>query len=197
MVSWLDVIPTLIDLAGGVVPRDIDGRPFTDVLLGNRSKHRDVIYTTHSGDGNRNVYPIRAVRTGQFKYIRNLRSDCYHSNHSDIDRKDGAGAYWNSWDAAADSDPIAAAIVAKYYQRPAVEFYNLTDDPHEQNNLADDPSFEDQIQKMSAMLDQWMTSQGDTQKIFNEPYPVTGPKPVDVVRETERNKQAKSRRMRL
>ncbi|TWT82738.1 Choline-sulfatase [Planctomycetes bacterium CA13] len=180
MVSWVDVMPTLVDIAGGTVPSHIDGRSFTQVLFGKRSDHRDVIFSTHSGDGNRNVYPIRAVRTEKYKYIRNLRPDCYHSNHSDIDRKDGAGAYWDSWDEAAKNDPKAAAIVGKYYVRPGIEFYDLDSDPHEQVNLAEDPKQAATIAEMSSMLDDWMKTQGDTQRVFNKPYPVTGPKPVDV-----------------
>jgi arylsulfatase A-like enzyme len=181
MVSWVDVMPTLIEFAGGAVPEDIDGKSFADVLLGKSSTHRDVIYTTHSGDGVMNVYPIRAVRTRRFKYIRNLRPDCYHSNHSDILRKDGAGAYWDSWDEVAKSDPKAAAIIAKYYQRPPVEFYDLMKDPTEQRNLVDKPQYKARIEKMSALLDEWMRKQGDQQRVFREPYPVTGPLPSVVL----------------
>ena len=189
MVSWIDLMPTLIDLAGGRIPEGIDGRSFADVLLGRSQKHRDVIYTTHSGDGIMNVYPIRSVRTKQFKYIRNLRPDCYHSNHSDIHRRDGAGAYWDSWDEAAKNDPKATAIVAKYYQRPAVEFYDLTKDPTEQNNLANNPQYKEQVEKMSSMLDEWMKEQGDEQKVFNEPYPVSGPIPHLVLQQQSQNKK--------
>ncbi|UCC98078.1 MAG: sulfatase [Phycisphaerales bacterium] len=186
MVSWVDVMPTLIEFAGGAVPENIDGRSFSDVLLGKSDTHRDVIYTTHSGDGVMNVYPIRAVRTRQFKYIRNLRPDCYHSNHSDILRRDGAGAYWDSWDEAAKSDPKAAAVIAKYYQRSEVEFYDLTKDPTEQHNLADKPQYEAHIERMSSMLDEWMEQQGDRQKVFREPYPVSGPLPHVVLQEKNR-----------
>lgn len=180
MVSWVDLMPTLVECAGGPVPPDIDGRSFADVLLGKSDTHRDVIFTTHSGDGNMNVYPIRAVRTERFKYIRNLLPDCYHSNHSDILRKDGAGAYWDSWDEAAKNDPRAAAIVAKYYRRPAVEFYDLSTDPTEQNNLAGNPKYRGQIETMSAMLDTWMKEQGDAQTVYGEPYPLSGPTPHQV-----------------
>ncbi len=180
MVSWVDLMPTLLEFAGRTTPKRLDGKSFAPVLLGKRAQHRDVIYTTHSGDGVMNVYPIRAVRTERFKYIRNLRPDCYHSNHSDIHRKDGAGAYWDSWDAAAKNDPKAAAIVAKYYQRPAVEFYDLKEDPIEQNNLAEAPQYQKQIKKMASMLDTWMKAQGDTQQVFREPYLASGPKPREV-----------------
>jgi arylsulfatase A-like enzyme len=177
MVSWIDIMPTLIEFAGGKVPENIDGKSFANVLLGKSKQHRDVIFTTHSGDGVMNIYPIRAVRTRRFKYIRNLRPDCYHSNHSDILRKDGAGAYWDSWDEAAKNEPKAAAIIAKYYQRPAVEFYDLKKDPTEQNNLVGKAQYKRQIDKMSAMLDKWMEEQADIQKVFREPYPVSGPVP--------------------
>jgi arylsulfatase A-like enzyme len=177
MVSWVDLMPTLIDFAGGTVPENIDGKSFADVLLGKSDTHRDVIYTTHSGDGVMNVYPIRAVRTRQFKYIRNLRPDCYHSNHSDIQRRDGAGAYWDSWDEAAKNDPKAAAVVAKYYQRPAEELYDLSNDATEQNNLENNPEYTEQTNQMSAMLDEWMKEQADKQTVFREPYPVSGPIP--------------------
>lgn len=96
MVSWIDIFPTLIDAAGGKVPTGLDGRPFTDVLLGKTDSHREVIFTTHSGDGRMNIYPIRAIRDQRYKYIMNILPDCRHTNHLDILRKDGAGAYWNS-----------------------------------------------------------------------------------------------------
>jgi arylsulfatase A-like enzyme len=183
MVSWVDLIPTLIDLAGGSVPAGLDGRSFAGVLLGKTNHHREVIYTTHSGDGTMNIYPIRSVRTERYKYIRNLRPDCYHSNHSDIQRKDGAGAYWDSWDAVAATNAVAAAVVAKYYQRPAEEFYDLEKDPEEQNNLAGNPEYQTQIKQLSSRLDGWMAEQGDTQRIFEEPYLVTGPRPVDAIKQ--------------
>jgi len=185
LVSWIDVMPTLIECAGGSVPAEIDGKSFLSVLRSERNTHREVIYTTHSGDGIMNVYPMRAVRTQDFKYIRNLRPDCYHSNHSDILRKDGAGAYWDSWDQAAQENTEAASLLAKYYRRPAVEFYDLADDPTEQTNLADQPQYQAQIKRMSSLLDAWMTEQGDTQALFREPYPLSGPTPHEVYQQRQ------------
>lgn len=193
MVSWIDLLPTLLECAGGTVPENIDGRSFAPVLLGQSDAHRDIIYTTHSGDGAMNVFPIRAVRTERFKYIRNLRPDCYHSNHSDILRKDGAGAYWDSWDEAAKTDPAARALIAKYYQRPPVELYDLEKDPQEQNNLAGNPEYKAQLDNMSAQLDAWMKAQGDTRQLFEKPYPLNGPTPHEVYATTESKKKKKGK----
>ncbi|MCP5117038.1 MAG: arylsulfatase, partial [bacterium] len=178
MVSWIDILPTLIDLAGGEAPTGIDGRSFAGVLRGEEQEHRAEIFTTHSGDGVMNVYPIRGVRAKRYKYILNLLPDSYHSNHSDILRKDRAGAYWDSWDKAAETDPEAAAIIRRYHVRPAEELYDLRNDPLERNNLATDPSHGNLLKELKGKLERWMEAQGDRKTVFNEPYPVSGPRPT-------------------
>jgi len=140
MVQWIDLLPTLIEFAGGKSPEGIDGRSFADVLRGQRTTHREVIYTTHSGDGNMNVYPIRALRTPDWKYILNLHPEFAHTTH--IDQGAGAGdgwRYFREWVWSAKTDAGAAAVVQRYHQRPREELYDLRADPHEQRNLAADP----------------------------------------------------------
>ncbi|MEM8671834.1 MAG: sulfatase [Planctomycetota bacterium] len=180
MISWVDIFPTLIELVGGEVTEGIDGRSFAEVLAGRSDKHRDMVFTTHTCDKKMNVYPIRAVRDQSFKYIRNLYPDHYHSNHSDTHRKDGAGAYWHSWDERAKTDPQAAAIIKSYYQRPPEEFYDIASDPNETNNLINDPEYAEKIAAMSGDLDMWMKAQGDTGRIFSAPYPLSGPTPYEL-----------------
>ncbi|MBK1877712.1 sulfatase family protein [Pelagicoccus mobilis] len=189
MVSWVDLMPTLIDIAGGKTSDEIDGRSFTQVLLGEKSTHRSLMFTTHSGDSEMNVYPIRAISDGKYKYIRNLEPDCYHSNHSDILRVDGAGAFWHSWDEAAKTNASAAAKMRKYYQRPAVEFFDLSKDPYEYDNLANSPEYKQMVQEFSNKLDTWMKEQGDTQKTFRTPYPLTGPTPYIIHIDSPRHKK--------
>jgi arylsulfatase A-like enzyme len=180
MVSWVDIFPTLLDISGSITPEGLDGKSFLKVLTGKETKHRDYIYTTHSGDGKMNVYPIRSVRDNRFKYIRNLRPDMYHSNHSDILRKPQAGGYWDSWDEAAKTDQKAAALIQKYYVRPAEEFYDLQSDPDEQINRIACKDYQKQISQMRKLLDKWMKEQGDSGKIDETPYPVSGLKPHEL-----------------
>ena len=169
MISWIDLLPTLIDIAGGERPKDIDGRSFAAVLKGKKAKHCRRIFTTHSGDGDKNIYPIRAVRTMEWKYILNLHPEFAHTNHSDLMLRPGAGAYWHSWVQKAEHDPHAKARVDRYYQRPAEELYRIKDDPHEQKNLADDAQYTNIKAKLRKELEQWMTQQGDQKKVFNTP----------------------------
>ena len=180
MVSWIDIFPTLLEISGSKLPDTLDGRSFEKVLEGKTDQFREYIYTTHSGDGNMNVYPIRSIRNDRFKYILNLYPENYHSNHSDILRKPNAGAYWDSWDEAAKTDIKAAAIIQKYFVRPGEELYDIQNDPTEQVNLIDSKVHQAEIVEMRLLLNQWMEEQGDTRKLFQNPYPVTGPKPHDL-----------------
>lgn len=180
MVSWIDIFPTLLEISGSKAPDDLDGKSFEKVLEGKTDQFREYIYTTHSGDGNMNVYPIRSIRNDRFKYILNLYPENYHSNHSDILRKPNAGAYWDSWDEAAKTDIKALAIIQKYFVRPGEEFFDIQNDPTEEVNLIDSTVHQAEIVKMRLLLNQWMEEQGDTRKLFETPYPITGPKPHDL-----------------
>lgn len=162
MVGWIDLLPTLIDAAGGDPPTDISGRSFLGVLLGERPDHRDRIFLTHSGDGAMNQYPIRAIRTGRWKYIRNLDPDAEHHTHIDLAGGDRAGRMdWGPWAEAARVDPAAAEVVRRYHHRPAEELYDLEADPWEQRNLIDEPMHAEVVEALRSDLDSWMADQGD------------------------------------
>lgn len=171
MVQWTDMLPTLYAAAGGKDDlNNLDGRSFLPVLRGEKDTHRERIFTTHSGDGNMNVYPMRAVREAQWKYIRNLHPEFTFLTHIDADRgKLAQHDFFSSWQKAADTDKTAAAIVHRYHERPAEELYDISADPHEQNNLAAMPEHAARLAVLRSALDAWMKEQGDTQKVFGTP----------------------------
>jgi N-sulfoglucosamine sulfohydrolase len=155
MVSWVDILPTLIEVGGGRAPQGLDGRSFTGVLRGTTAAHRDRIFTTHTSDPPMNDYPMRSIRTAEWKYIRNLEPGRSFTTHIDRGKAvDGAG-YFASWREKAATDPAAAAIVKRYHERPAEELYDLRIDPEELRNLAADPRHADRLATLRAELDAW------------------------------------------
>ncbi|MBM3864486.1 MAG: sulfatase [Verrucomicrobia bacterium] len=173
MVSWVDLLPTLLEAAGGRPPADLDGRSFLAVLTGAAASHRDRIFTTHSNDGRMNVYPARAVRDQQWKYIRNLRPELAFTTHIDlVGGRLGQRDFFATWEAAAGRDPAAAAVLERYHRRPAEELYNLAVDPAEQVNLAADPRYGARLAALRGELDAWMKEQGDRQTITVEGRPL-------------------------
>jgi len=169
MVSWVDFLPTLIEVAGGIVPTNLDGRSFAGVLSGKTSQHRDRIFSTHSGDGRFNIYPMRSVRSDEWKYILNLHPEFAFTTHIDLPVNLGQRAYFATWEAAATTNAHAAAIVKRYHARPVEELYDLTADPYELHNLASDPSQSGRLREMRAELEAWMRDQGDQRKVYDEP----------------------------
>jgi len=167
LVTWIDILPTVLDAVGVSVPDDIQGESFLPVLKDAKAHHRDRIFATHSGDGNFNVYPARCVRDQRYKYIRNLHPEFVFGSHVTKVRNDDA--YWPSWEITARTDPEAAAKVRRYRQRPPEELYDLQTDPLELHNLAQDPDSSERLDQMRRHLEEWMTTHSDQQTVFGMP----------------------------
>jgi uncharacterized sulfatase len=160
-VSLTDVLPTVLELTGSGAPAGIDGRSFAGVLKGTAASGREKVFLTHSGDKSINAYPIRAVRTERWKYIRNLKPEAVHTTHMDRAKPVDGRTYWESWVAKAKMDAAAAAIVQRYRRRPAEELYDLEADPFELRNLAADSRHAEMLARLRRDLDAWMAEQGD------------------------------------
>lgn len=169
MVSWPDLLPTFIELAGGKVPDGLDGKSFAGVLRGTTTTHRDRVFSTHSGDANFCVYPIRSVRTRDWKYIRNLHPEFQYHTHMSRAAGPHRPLFWDTWVDAAKTNSAAAAVVKRYIEHPAEELYDLTVDPFELHNLAADPRQTTRLAALRAELDAWMKQQGDAQTLFGKP----------------------------
>jgi len=156
MVSWVDILPTLVDMGGGKPDQSLDGKSMLPVLTGEAKAFRERIFTTHTADGKMNNYPMRSVRTQDWKLILNLTPEAMYTTHIDLEpnahKPKYWGGYWATWEKAAETDPDIAAKVKRYRYRPAVELYDLANDPHELNNLADDPQQAERVKELRATL---------------------------------------------
>jgi arylsulfatase A-like enzyme len=177
LLSSVDLLPTFIELAGGAAPREIDGRSFASVLLAKADTHREQVFATHSADidwrrkdRNWNVYPIRSVRTKEYKYILNLHPEYAYTTHNDLAGEVDGVTYWRSWLMLARDDARAAAVVQRYQRRPREELYDLTRDPHEQQNLAGDPAHAERLARLRQSLKDWMKAQDDKERVYGEPH---------------------------
>jgi N-sulfoglucosamine sulfohydrolase len=168
MVSWIDILPTLVDVAGGPTAEGIDGRSFLPVLLGEVTTHRDLIYTTHSGDGNKNVYPTRSVLTADgWHYIWNLHPEFLFTSH--VTGHPADSGYWQSWLASAAEDEVARRRVEAYQKRPAEELYNVSEDPWQFENLVESSGQAERRATLRGLLEAWMDEMGDTRTTFGQP----------------------------
>ncbi|QDT84166.1 sulfatase-like hydrolase/transferase [Gimesia chilikensis] len=180
MASWIDILPTLIDVAGGTPPDSIDGRSLLPVLKGETTTHREVIFTTHSGDGDNNVYPMRAARTlDGWKYIRNLHPEFRFTSH--VTNARAKNGYWDSWVQKAITDPQARQKVRRYLERPDEELYQVNTDPYEQQNRVNEPEQAERLRILRQQVDDWLAETGDQKNVYGRPQRIAAEKKPNVI----------------
>ncbi len=165
LVSMVDILPTLLDMAGIDHMPTLDGKSITPVLRQEGIAVHDAVYACYANLGvqGANDYPIRAVITERYKLIVNLRSDSAFALQA-MDRPDrraiiDAHAVLQSWTASTDAWTNERAY--HYRTRPVVELYDLAEDPHELTNLAMARSRRQVVLQLYQQLTDWMEGQRD------------------------------------
>lgn len=184
LVQYEDILPTLIDAAGGNPVEGLDGVSQLDVLLGKESEKREWVYGMHNNSPEGPPYPIRSIQDKRYKLIENLSSESsYYEKHM-MGEGDNM---WQSWLQTAQTNDYAAWLVEKFENRPAIEFYDLETDPWELNNLAYMPEHKERIGIMYRELHRWMEEQGDRGALMDSKNPedpsLKVPQPVSTYEE--------------
>lgn len=153
LVSLLDVTATSLAFAGANAPNYFDGQNLfgqdyqpADHIIGARDR---CDYT---------IDRIRTVRSDKYRYIRNgfpdrcLLQPAYRDKHQTV----------------SDLRELYAAGKLNEYQdthwfgtRPAEELYEIEADPHQVNNLANDPTHQQILAQHREFLNRWIEKTGD------------------------------------
>jgi N-sulfoglucosamine sulfohydrolase len=138
----VDLLPTMLELAGAPPAKAIQGRSFAPLAKG-------LPYTPNREFfGERNFHddfdPMRCVRTDRHKLIRNFGERDRYRLPSE-----------------ADASTTPAAMRKSGKPRPFEELYDLEKDPNEFNNVAADPAYESVLMDLRQRLDKWMEDTGD------------------------------------
>src|SRR5690606_12245773 len=164
LLEYTDVLPTLIDIAGGN-PETIhtgstdangntgfDGKSFKEILVGKRATQNEYVYgvnTTRGINQGSDAYASRSVRDTQFLYVENLNHENRYANVVTN------SSLFESW---IEADALRASA---YVRRPKEELYDVVNDPYQLFNLATDPSYHTVKVRLKAELAKFMKQQGD------------------------------------
>lgn len=149
LVSFQDIAPTILSLAGVDVPGFISG----DIFAGeHRTKEPQYIYAAR--DRLDEVEDRqRAIRDKQFKYIRNFYPGTPGAIH--LAFRDNLDIMRELWRLQAAGE-LTSAQEKWFMPRPVEELYDVENDPHELNNLADNHEYADELGRLRTALDQWL-----------------------------------------
>ena len=153
LISGLDLSATTLAFGGAKMPGYLDGR---DLFAKDHEPRTHVISARDRCDYT--IDRIRTVRTGKLRYIRNYFPDRhllqaqYRDNRPPVLelkklRQEGKLTPYQEkhW----------------FGKRPTEELYDLATDPHQLNNLADNPAFQDELKRHRQILENWITETGD------------------------------------
>ncbi|MGD8536489.1 MAG: sulfatase [Candidatus Aminicenantes bacterium] len=153
LVNGIDIAATSLALAGIEIPDYMESR----YLFARGFKPREHVISARDRC-DFTIDRIRTVRTKRFRYIRNFFTD----------RPFMQPNYRDTWELTQIMRKLHAegqldAIQDRFWSddRPGEELYDLQKDPHETENLADDPKYADELKRHRTILDQWISETED------------------------------------
>ncbi|MEM1441060.1 MAG: sulfatase-like hydrolase/transferase, partial [Verrucomicrobiota bacterium] len=189
-VSVIDVGPTLLELAGIETDAPWDGRSFLPQLTSTESgwidEERDYVVIgreRHVPTARTGLlpYPMRAIRSKDFLYIRNFKPDRWpqgipgqfaeiedsetlyemgtetRTGYSDLD----GGLTKAFLVAHQESSEVSDSIALTLSPRPKEELYSFSDDPHNLVNLAGDETHRETLESYRNRIDTLMEKTDD------------------------------------
>lgn len=171
LVSLLDVVPTVLDWFSidyphySIFPKrpqaKLAGKSLLSLVQSNATKtdERKAVFGSQSLHEITMYYPMRSIRTSQYKLIENLvfrlpfpiDQDFYLSpTFQDILNRTINHEKLN-WFKTLD----------KYYNRPPYELYDITSDPYETNNLFEDQAYRFIFADLKSRLKSWQNETAD------------------------------------
>ncbi len=177
-VSTTDLAPTFLAAAGVEIPKAMTGRDLLPAVTGGGDKalRPHILFGKErhvpgQEAPNMGGYPIRAIRTPDFLYIRNYEPDRWSNGTPNWQKAARPGA----WLADCDNGPTKTYIVDNkdtddlhrrayelcFGKRPGEELYDLKKDPDQLSNVAAESSYAVTLAKLGAQLTEQLTASGD------------------------------------
>jgi arylsulfatase A-like enzyme len=161
LVSFVDLAPTVLALAGVEIPAHMQGRvlvgpraaPAPEFVFGARDR-MDIEYDM-----------MRSARDARFLYIRNFSLELPYAGHIIYRNQSAIMQEWLRLQAERKLTGPAALWMRT--TRRAEELYDTQADPHQIHDLSADPAHRATLTRMRAAVDSWMTRIGD-QGLINE-----------------------------
>ena len=155
LVQQIDLAATSLALAGIAIPETMQGHD----LFQSGDLPREAVFSARDRC-DETVEHLRSVRTATYKYIRNgyphrphLQPNAYKDGKPIVQRL-------RELQAQQQLNPLQEQILFAQ-SRPEEELYDLQVDPHEIQNLAEEPAHQATLLEMRKRLDRWMIETND------------------------------------
>ncbi len=149
VVSFVDFAPTVLSLAGVAVPDYMQGQAF----LGEQEQPANDYAFAFRGRMDEAYDMARSVRDKRFRYTRNYMPHRIYGQYLQYLWRAPSMA---SWQAAYEAGELNEAQSAFWEPKPPEELYDVTTDPHNVHNLADDPQYQTDLDRLRGAEAAWV-----------------------------------------
>ena len=150
LISFIDLAPTAIELAGAQIPKNMQGQAF---LGKNLRPERDYVFLARGRMDER--YDIqRGVRSKRFKYLRYYEPKKSFIQYMNTPEGGPLMTELRKAQKEGTLKPAGQHLVAP--TKPNESLFDLSKDPMELSDLANDPSMKEELARLRAVHDQWM-----------------------------------------
>ncbi|TWT66549.1 sulfatase-like hydrolase/transferase [Allorhodopirellula solitaria] len=154
LVSFVDLGPTAISLAGAAPPANMQGVPFMGQNNGESKKY----LFGYRGRMDERIEMVRSCTDGRFVYLRHFYPDRPYLKHVGYMFQTPTTRIWKEMFDAGKLNEVQSQA----WQTKAVEdLFDLQSDPDEVNNLADSPEHQEKLAELREATRDWMQSTRD------------------------------------
>ena len=150
LVNMLDLSATTLSWAGVYVPNWYEGQNLFSKNFTPRS-----FVAAHKDRLDHTIDRVRTLRTEQFRYVKNYKTDRIFLQPQYRDSKPAIRNLHQLYESRKLSDTHQQIY---FGERPAEELYNVNEDSAMVFNLANDMEYQHVLEQHRALLDQWMAS---------------------------------------
>lgn len=155
LVSFVDLAPTVLSLAGVPIPEHMQGRAF---LGPKTAAPPEYVYCFRDRMAERYDF-VRAITDGRYRYLRNFLPE--RPRGRDTVYGFTVQRNWTAWRDAYEQGRCNEVQSAFWERKPVEELYDLETDPWEVRNLAADPQYAEVLERLRGALFRWMIDSRD------------------------------------
>jgi N-sulfoglucosamine sulfohydrolase len=163
LVSGIDLAPTILELGGAKIPKSLNGKSLVPLLNGKQILWRKYLFAEYNLHSPHNLFPQRSVRDNKYKFILNLLPGEPYTGYYNIEFGTGhTGDYDKFYNDHKYNEEILKTAPKKVQTaysllRKAQEYelYDLENDPSEFNNLANNESYKNILERLKSELNSW------------------------------------------
>ncbi len=161
LVSFVDFAPATLALAGHQIPEHMHGHDF----IGQDNGKRNYIHAAADRfDGFTDT--LRAVKDKRFKYIRNYRPE--QGYYLPVDYREKIPTMQELL-RLRDQGTLTEDQAQWFRASKQVdELFDTVNDPHELNNIAQDPAYAEVLESLKTEMDNWLARIGDDPEISEQ-----------------------------